>query len=138
MQGRVAVSFGPGRPIEMREYAVRPPQPGEVLVRLRRASICGSDLHIWRGEVAGLTGLPGVGGHEMSGVVAALGGERRRDSTGQPLAEGDRVTFAYFIPCGECGACLTGTTGCPNRYRRWKALTVDDDPHFIDAPPKLA
>jgi L-iditol 2-dehydrogenase len=132
-RGRVAVTFGAGRPMEMREYDVRPPQPGEALVRLSRASICGSDLHIWRGEVAGLTGLPGVGGHEMTGVVAALGSERHRDSTGKALAEGDRVTFAYFTPCGECAACLTGITGCPNRYRRRKALTVDDDPHFIGA-----
>lgn len=119
--------------MEVREYDVRPPQPGEVLVRLSRASICGSDLHIWRGEVAGLTGLPGVGGHEMAGVVAALGSERRKDSTGKPLAEGDRVTFAYFIPCGECAACLIGVSGCPNRYRGRKTLTVDDDPHFIGA-----
>lgn len=133
MQGRVAVTYGAGRPMELREYPVRPPRPGEVLVRLTRAGVCGSDLHIWRGSIAGLTGSPGVGGHEMTGVVAALGGERRRDSTGQPLAEGDRVTFAYFIPCGECAACLTGTTGCPNRYQRRKALTVDDDPHFIGA-----
>ncbi|HEV7214821.1 MAG TPA: alcohol dehydrogenase catalytic domain-containing protein, partial [Chloroflexota bacterium] len=129
MRGRIAVTFGAGRPMEMREYDVRPPHDGEVLVRLAWASICGSDLHIWRGEIAGLTGLPGVGGHEMSGVVAALGRERRLDSTGKSLKEGDRVTFAYFIPCGACAACLTGATGCPNRYRRRKDLTVDDDPH---------
>src|SRR5579864_8214539 len=111
MRGRVAVSFGAGRPMELRDYDVRPPRAGETLVRLTHAGVCGSDLHIWRGEVAGLTGLPGVGGHEMTGVVAALGEGRDADSAGQLLAEGDRITFAYFIPCGECAACLSGVTG---------------------------
>ena len=133
MRGRVAVSFGAGRPMEVREYDVRPPQPGEVLVRLTTASICGSDLHIWRGEIPGLTGLPGVGGHEMTGVVAALGDWRQHDSMGRPLAEGDRVAFAYFVPCGECWACLTGATGCPNRYHLRRGLTVEDEPHFHGA-----
>ena len=133
MRGRVAVSFGAGRPMELREYDVRPPRPGEVLVRLTTASICGSDLHIWRGEIPGLTGVPGVGGHEMTGVVAALGEGRHHDSIGRPLAEGDRVAFAYFVPCGECWACLTGTTGCPNRYHLRRGLTVEDEPHFHGA-----
>jgi len=119
--------------MEIREYDVRLPKAGEILVRLTAACICGSDLHIWRGEIPGLTGLPGVPGHEMTGVVAALGAERPHDSMGRPLAEGDRVAFAYFMPCGECWACLSGTTGCPNRYRTRRNLTVDDDPHFHGA-----
>jgi len=69
----------------------------------------------------------------MSGVVEALGRGRTHDTTGQALREGDRVTFAYFIPCGECWTCLSGTTGCPNRYRLRKGLAADDDPHFHGA-----
>ncbi len=133
MRGRVAVMHGPKLPMDIREYDVRPPRAGEVLVRLTMASVCGSDLHIWRGETSGLTNLPGVGGHEMTGVVAALGEGRTTDSMGRPLHEGDRVAFAYFLPCGECWACLSGTTGCPNRYRLRKTQTVDDDPHFLGA-----
>lgn len=133
MRGRVAVNFGAGKPMQIREYDVRPPHPGEALIRLTTASVCGSDLHIWRGETPGLTGEPGVGGHEMTGVVEALGDGRRTDSLGRPLHLGDRVAFAYFMPCGECWACLSGTTGCPNRYRFRKSLTVDDDPHFLGA-----
>ncbi len=133
MRGRVAVSVGAGRPMEIRVYDVRPPKPGEILVRLTTASVCGSDLHIWRGEIPGLTGQPGVPGHEMTGVVEMLGEGRSHDTLGRPLAPGDRVAFPYFQPCGECWACLTGTTGCPNRYRARKALTVEDDPHFLGA-----
>ncbi len=69
----------------------------------------------------------------MTGVVAALGRNRRTDTLGRPLKEGDRVAFAYFIPCGSCWACLTGTTGCPNRYKSRSSLTVDDPPHFHGA-----
>lgn len=133
MRGRVAVATQTGVPLQIREYDVRPPHPDEVLVRLTAASICGSDLHIWRGETPPLTGVPSVPGHEMAGVVAALGENRHQDSTGKPLREGDRVAFAYFIPCGECWTCLSGTTGCPNRYRVRRALTAEDDPHFHGA-----
>ncbi len=133
MKGRVAVSHGSGIPMDIREYDVRPPRPDEILVRLTAASVCGSDLHMWRGEVPPLTATPGVPGHEMTGVVAALGANRVRDTMGNQLREGNRVAFAYFVPCGECWACLSGTTGCPNRYRTRKQLTVDDDPHFHGA-----
>src|SRR5579859_5732016 len=123
MRGRVAVATQTGVPLSIREYDVRPPRDDEVLVRITAASICGSDLHIWRGETPPLTGVPSVPGHEMTGFVEALGRSRTHDSTGQALREGDRVTFAYFIPCGECWTCLSGTTGCPNRYRLRKGLT---------------
>ncbi|MGH2457557.1 MAG: zinc-binding dehydrogenase, partial [Chloroflexota bacterium] len=133
MIGRVAVSHGPKLPFEIREYAVAEPAPDEILVKITLASVCGSDLHIWRGETPPLQKAPGVPGHEMTGVVAALGRNRKTDTLGRPLKEGDRVAFAYFIPCGSCWTCLTGTTGCPNRYRSRSSLTVDDPPHFHGA-----
>ncbi len=133
MIGRVVVSHGPGKPFEIREYPVADPGPDEILVKLTLASVCGSDLHMWRGETPPLQRPPGVPGHEMTGVVAKLGRNRRVDTLGRPLKEGDRVAFAYFIPCGSCWACLTGTTGCPNRYRSRSSLTVDDPPHFHGA-----
>ncbi|MFN8556781.1 MAG: zinc-binding dehydrogenase [Dehalococcoidia bacterium] len=134
MKGRVAVSFGPGEAMEVREYPVRPPAPGEILVRITAATICGSDLHTWRGEMgAPRVRAPRAAGHEMTGVVAALGDGRRTDSRGRPLAEGDRVVYAYFNPCGACAACITGTAACPNRYARRASLTADDPPHFLGA-----
>jgi threonine dehydrogenase-like Zn-dependent dehydrogenase len=69
----------------------------------------------------------------MAGVVAALGANRRADSLGRPLAVGDRVTYSYFLPCGECPACLHGTAGCPNRYRYRNSITADTPPHFLGA-----
>ncbi|HEY8884822.1 MAG TPA: zinc-binding dehydrogenase, partial [Chloroflexota bacterium] len=133
MLGRVVVSNGPQTPFEIREYPVADPGPEEILVKITIASVCGSDLHIWRGETPPFQRPPGVPGHEMTGVVAKLGRNRKTDTLGRPLKEGDRVAFAYFIPCGACWACLTGTTGCPNRYRSRSALTVEDPPHFHGA-----
>lgn len=133
MKGRVVVSNGPRTPFEIREYPVADPGPGEILVKLTRAGVCGSDLHIWRGETPPFQRPPGVPGHEMTGVVAKLGRDRSTDTLGRPLKEGDRVAFAYFIPCGTCWACLTGTTGCPNRYQSRSSLTAEDPPHFHGA-----
>lgn len=133
MKGRVVVSNGPRTRFEIREYPVAGPGPDEILVKITRAGVCGSDLHMWRGETPPFQRPPGVPGHEMTGVVEKLGRDRDRDTLGRPLREGDRVAFAYFIPCGNCWACLSGTTGCPNRYKIRSAFTVEDPPHFHGA-----
>jgi D-arabinose 1-dehydrogenase-like Zn-dependent alcohol dehydrogenase len=133
LTGRAAVVSAPYAPFEIREYPVPDPGPGEILVRITAAGVCGSDLHIWRGEVPPLHRYPCVGGHEMAGIVAKLGAGVTTDTLGRPLREGDRVAFAYFNPCGQCFTCLSGTTGCPNRYRLRAHLTADDPPHFHGA-----
>src|SRR5439155_8983643 len=117
MRGRAAVATEAGQSIVIREYDVRDPRPDEILIRITMASICGSDLHMWRGEVPWFSKTPTVPGHEHTGVVARLGGERTVDSLGRPLQEGDRVAYSYFVNCGECWLCLSGQSGCSNRYR---------------------
>lgn len=133
MKGKAAITLENARGMELTEYDVPDPGPDEVLVRVSLASICGSDLHMWRGEVPWFQKAPGIQGHEMAGRVVKLGANRTRDNQGRPLQEGDRVAYAYFIPCGECWACLGGTTGCPNRYRTRTTVTADDPPHFLGA-----
>ena len=107
MKGRVAVVTKYKADFEIREYPVPEVEPDAVLVRITRGGICGSDLHIWRGELQDAIGAPDRGqtfGHEMCGLVERLGANVKTDSTGQPLAEGDRVTYCYFYPCGRCPA----------------------------------
>ena len=133
MKGKAAVTREGVRGMAITQYEVPEPGPDEVLVQVTMASLCGSDLHMWRGEVPWFQKAPGIQGHEMCGRVAKLGARRRADSLGRPLREGDRVAYAYFIPCGECWACLGGTSGCPNRYRTRNTLTADDPPHFLGA-----
>jgi len=121
MNGRVAVLKAYGGDFELREYPVPDPEPGAVLVRLTRAGVCGSDLHIWRGEMKEVYGSPPrdlTFGHEMCGRVERLGAGITVDSSGQPLREGDRVTFLYFFPCGRCRVCLRDEMGsCPRKGR---------------------
>ena len=88
------------------------PAAGEVLVRVRAAGICGSDLHGYR------TGAPGrippmIMGHELAGDVAALG----HGVSG--LAVGDRVTVQPLIFCGECPFCREGRTNLCDRKRMY-------------------
>jgi L-iditol 2-dehydrogenase len=133
MNGRAAVTLAGSTGMEIREYPVPEPGADEILVKVTMAGICGSDLHMWRGEVPWFQPPPGLQGHEMTGTVARLGSNRQADSLGRPLLEGDRVAYAYFIPCGECWACMSGTTGCPNRYRTRNSITADNSPHFLGA-----
>jgi threonine dehydrogenase-like Zn-dependent dehydrogenase len=133
MKGKAAITQPNDRAMRIAEYEVPEPGPDEVLVRVTLACICGSDLHMWRGEVPWFQPAPGIQGHEMTGRIARLGANRRHDSLGQPLREGDRIAYSYFIPCGECWACMSNTTGCPNRYRTRNRSTAEDPPHFLGA-----
>ena len=117
MDGQIAVLSQSRGPWEFQRYPLPDPEPGAILVKISYANVCGSDLHIWRGE----TPLPPGGralGHEMAGRVLALGAGVSTDSTGQPLHEGDRIIYNYFFPCGRCVACLRDMPECcPNKRR---------------------
>lgn len=127
MIGRI-VAFGSPGEFAVHEVELPVPEPGAVLVRVTMAGICGSDLHVWRGEIpnAGM-----AAGHEMVGRVAALGAGVDTDSLGRPLREGDRVTYPYFYPCRRCPVCLRGDfAACPNERAR---RPVEEAPHFTGA-----
>ena len=119
--GRAALFFGPGKPFALTELPVPDPAPGAVVVRVTRANVCGSDLHIWRGD--GFLGLMArddgrVIGHEMTGVVHAVGDGVDRDWAGAALAVGDRVVYQYFAPCGRCRSCGRGMTeACAHSFK---------------------
>jgi threonine dehydrogenase-like Zn-dependent dehydrogenase len=119
--GRAALFFGPGKPFRLTELPVPEPEPGAVVVRVTRANVCGSDLHIWRGD--GALGFMArddgrIIGHEMTGVVHALGDGVERDWAGRPLAVGDRVVYQYFAPCGRCRSCTRGMTeACARSFK---------------------
>ena len=86
------------KPVEIREVPIPETlEPGAVLVQIEAASICGSDVHLWQGELGagGRLHLPIILGHEMMGRVACLGPGVTHDSTGQPLAEGDRIVWTH-------------------------------------------
>ena len=69
----------------------------EVLVRIKRIGVCGTDLHIFSGNQPYLS-YPRVMGHELSGIVE----EAPADST---LSSGDPVYIVPYLSCGSCHAC---------------------------------
>jgi threonine dehydrogenase-like Zn-dependent dehydrogenase len=131
--GRAAVFTRSGQPLEIREFPVPEPAPGAALVRITLANVCGSDLHVWRGDLDPQKrgrALPIHQGHEGTGRIAVLGDGVTTDSNNQALRVGDRVVFAYFFPCGRCRACLNGRDwACPNRMHP-RATSCEVWPHF--------
>jgi len=88
--------------VEIREIELLPPEPGAIVVQVEAATVCGTDVHIWQGDLQ--PEWPVGLGHEMVGRVAALGQGVVRDSSDQPLAVGDRIVWAYPW-CGKCYYC---------------------------------
>ena len=118
MKGRVVACVEYGKPFEIQEYEVPELEPGATLVRMTQAGICGSDLHVWRGDQVNVP-LPPSGrtmGHEGTGVVEQLGEGVTTDSLGTPISEGDRVMHSAVFVCYRCHMCLRGETNwCVNR-----------------------
>jgi len=77
------------------------PAPDGVVVRVEANGICRSDWHGWMGHDSDIH-LPHVPGHELAGVVEAVGAEVRR------WKPGDRVTVPFAVGCGRCPQCLSG------------------------------
>jgi L-iditol 2-dehydrogenase len=87
--------------MEFRDIPVPVPAPTEVLIRMKRIGVCGSDIHVYHGKHA-LTPYPVVQGHEVSGVIEKVG------SSVRGFAPGDAVTIQPQLTCGTCYACRHG------------------------------
>ncbi len=99
--------------------------PSDVLIRVEKAGICGTDSHIfkWDQWAQRRIKLPLIAGHEFMGRVAQIG------SAVQDLAVGDRVSAEGHIPCGECELCRTGDAHvCP----RVEIIGIDRDGAFAE------
>jgi alcohol dehydrogenase len=92
--------YAESRPLEVTEVELDPPGPGELLVRVRAAGLCHSDLSVIDGSRPRV--MPMALGHEAAGEVVGLGS----GVTG--FAEGDRVVLAFVPSCGECEPCRAG------------------------------
>lgn len=103
---RSLVCFEPGS-LAIEERPVPDRRDGEVLIRIRRVGICGTDMHIFGGRQPYLT-YPRVIGHEFAGEVE----QAPADSLFNP---GDRVAVMPYLSCGDCVACRKGKTNCCTR-----------------------
>ena len=91
------------QPLTMGEIDVPPLGPGQVLVQVEAAGVCGSDVHMWRGKDP-RTPRPIILGHEGVGRVIELAGEKR-DVDGVLLRSGERVLWNRGVTCGACYYC---------------------------------
>lgn len=83
------------------DTSVSAPAPGEVLVKIERAGICGSDVHILQGSNP-FASYPRIIGHEMAGIVEAVGQNVAAPGVGQ------HVVIDPVVSCGSCHACRQG------------------------------
>lgn len=102
MKGLFKTAPGDGN-MEIRDTEIPRPGPGQVLLEVKAAGICGSDLHIYHWNIAYKMNPPMIAGHEFSGVIAECG------EGVEGWEPGARVTAEpSAIICGECRYCRTG------------------------------
>ncbi len=107
--------------IEIRDIPIPEVNKGEALVKVAFTGICGTDLHLYRGDIP--VDLPRILGHEISGEVADIKGDI------SSIVEGDRVVVEPNLWCGKCEYCKTGRKNlCRNKVR----LGVDIDGGFAE------
>lgn len=101
MQTEAAYYTG-NRTFSVESLTARRPGPGEVQIDTAYCGICGTDLHIYLGDLDQRVGPRRIIGHEMSGVISATG-----DGV-SGWSAGDRVVMRPLVPCGDCPACQRG------------------------------
>ena len=125
---RAAVIQAPGR-VAVREVPDPRPAPGEVVVSVALAGLCGTDLHIYAGEINYV--YPIIPGHEVVGTIVQVG-----DGVAD-LSPGMRVAFDPNIPCGQCHFCRRLRF---NHCLNWQAVGVTRDGGFagrVAVPAKV-
>jgi len=126
---RAAVMPGPRKPIEIRQLDDPVLEPGSVLLETIASEVCGTDVHLHHGRLAGVP-YPIIPGHVSVGRILEAR-DVTADALGKPLAIGDAVTF-YDVheTCGRCWHCLVAKqpTRCPSRKVYGITYSADDGP----------
>ena len=124
---RAQVFYGPGD-LRFEDIPVPEPEPGGLVVRVEAALTCGTDVKtLRRGHPVMIPHVPTVFGHELAGVVTAVG----RGAPG--VKEGDRIVAANSAPCGRCPLCAA------NRPNLCEDLLFVNGAYaeYIALPPRL-
>ncbi|MBY9017008.1 MAG: alcohol dehydrogenase catalytic domain-containing protein [Candidatus Lokiarchaeota archaeon] len=118
-------------------------KPNEVLIKVKRCGICGSDVHMNQSYddgyiyYPGLTAFPVILGHEFSGKVVEVGSRAINKRTSKPFEKGEPVTAEEMAWCGECKPCCDGY---PNHCERLEEIGFSINGAFaeyIAVPAKL-
>jgi L-iditol 2-dehydrogenase len=129
--GKAAILYGPGGPFTVEEAFVPDPLPGGMLLKVELCGICGTDVHIFKGQMLGVP-FPLVIGHEPVCVIEALGEGEHTDFNGRPLKVGDRVYLIGLKTCGKCYNCTIAfePSACYNGMGYSAKPFPDEPPHF--------
>lgn len=112
----------PRQSIDIREFPAPELVPGSALLRTERSEVCGTDVHLWHGRLAGVP-YPIIPGHVSAGTLQAVRGPLR-GLDGSTLREGDRVAFFdVHRTCGRCRACTVHRTPTRCAARRVYGIT---------------
>jgi threonine dehydrogenase-like Zn-dependent dehydrogenase len=118
-------------------------KPNEVLIKVKRCGICGSDVHMAQSYedgyiyYPGLTAFPVILGHEFAGEVIEVGSQAINKRTGKVYQKGEPVTVEEMVWCGECKPCCDGY---PNHCERLQEIGFSIDgayAEYIAVPAKL-
>jgi alcohol dehydrogenase len=117
------------------------PSPGGVIIKVKATGLCRSDWHGWMGHDSDIR-LPHVPGHELAGIVEAIGSEVKKVSIG------DRVTVPFVCGCGHCEQCDSGNQQvCDHQtqpgFTHWGSfaeyvMIENADINVVQLPPEIA
>jgi 2-desacetyl-2-hydroxyethyl bacteriochlorophyllide A dehydrogenase len=127
------------KPVVMQDVDVPRPQAKDVLVQVKAAGVCHSDAH-YRSGVTRTGPLPVTLGHEVAGIVEAVGPEAAR------FRKGDRVAVHYLVACGDCHHCrrgfeqfcITGQMVGKHRDGGWADHICVPERSLIPLPPEVS
>ncbi len=92
--------------VALTQIEQRPLAPGEALLKIHSAGICGSDIGAFRGT-NGLVTYPRIIGHELAGEVLSIPADNKKG-----IQVGDKVVVDPYLYCGHCYPCSIGRTNC--------------------------
>jgi threonine dehydrogenase-like Zn-dependent dehydrogenase len=117
------VLTAPGRPLERRSFPAPKPKPGGAVLETVASEVCGTDVHLWHGRLAGVP-YPIIPGHVNCGRVAETNGPLT-DVEGRAIEIGTLVTFFdVFGTCGNCWHCLVARAATRCAHRRVYGITT--------------
>jgi propanol-preferring alcohol dehydrogenase len=123
---------GPQQPFTLEDVPRREPGPGEVLVRVTASGMCHTELH-FRSGLLNLGVAPMTVGHEVVGVIEAVGAGAPRERVGE------RVIVYYYVGCGACEFCRVGDEHlCPNIRAEYGFVSDGGYAEYVTVPARNA
>ena len=130
MKAMVSVMRAFATPLSLEEVEIPKLTPGQVLVKVEAAGVCGSDVHMWKGKDP-RTPLPMILGHEGVGRVVDIR-RSKRDVHGEKISPGDLILWERGVTCGGCYYCavLHEPALCPHRWAYGIHRSFEAPPHL--------